>query len=59
MTRWEYTEAFYSFPEVWGTRLDELGADGWELVAIVPDEDDFHRCVLKRPLEEDDGETDG
>jgi len=44
--RWEYRIEDGLDPR----RLDELGADGWELVAAVPGGDDV-RLVFKRPRE--------
>ncbi len=39
-------------PEEWGTLLAQLGADGWELVGIVPTRPASHSLYyFKRPLE--------
>ncbi len=54
MTQWEYDEAFVAGSAAWGHVLDELGEDGWELVAVVAEAAGMYRLVLKRPLEEPD-----
>ncbi|MGW0587493.1 hypothetical protein [Streptosporangium sp. NPDC002607] len=47
MTRWEYTARVCTTAD-----LNELGADGWELVSAVYDSDRmFTICYFKRPKE--------
>jgi hypothetical protein len=39
-------------PEEWGALLAQLGADGWELVGVVPTRAATHTLYyLKRPIE--------
>ena len=50
MTRWEYTEVACRGKE--DAEFRELGADGWELVAVTSDsEDRFPVAYFKRPIE--------
>lgn len=56
--RWEYEETILESDAVWQDALNEAGADGWELVALVEDADagtpdGAVRAVFKRVLEED------
>jgi hypothetical protein len=55
MRTWEYTVEFFDWDEA-QLQLDELGANGWELVAIHNDPDCLERFIFKRPrvLEEVD-----
>jgi hypothetical protein len=42
-------------PEEWGTLLAQLGADGWELVGVMPTRPANHSLYyFKRPLEPPD-----
>lgn len=50
MTRWEYDEEFGEVGDSWTAMLDKRGRDGWELVAVVDDEEDSYRLVFKRPV---------
>ena len=48
--KWEYRAAFYDDFEA--EKLNEMGADGWELVAIrpAPGTNGSTQAVLKRPI---------
>jgi hypothetical protein len=54
MTKWRYREVYIKASEL-VSRLDELGADGWELIHVVLASGPYagsHRVLLKRPVEE-------
>jgi len=58
MTAWAYEEALLAPDETWSGVLNELGEDGWELVALLEDGDPATgegtvRAVFKRPAVED------
>ena len=46
MTKWEYREVFRGYD------LNKLGAEGWELVAVVLNKEGYIVCHFKRPIEE-------
>jgi hypothetical protein len=45
--RWEYLTVF-SGPFISDDRLNELGAQGWELVLLVLGDDGWHNWIFKR-----------
>lgn len=49
--QWEYYRLSVDGPNV-ETALHELGQNGWELVAVIPETRIFYgfQCFLKRPL---------
>ncbi len=51
--QWEYYRLSVDGPNV-ETALQELGLNGWELVAVIPETRIFYgfQCFLKRPLPE-------
>ena len=51
---WEYTwfTQHVSAMETSGEKLDELGAEGWELVSVVSDGSIYLRYFLKRAIDE-------
>lgn len=58
MIRWQYTCLKLAMPELaegYEAKLNELGAEGWEVVAVVPGERHGYShdatFVLKRPAE--------
>ena len=52
---WEYAEDFAKQENGWHDLLNKYGEDGWELVAVVPDDDQDFRLIFKRPTESSDG----
>jgi hypothetical protein len=61
MTRWEYlyfTEAEKEtatlHPPAHKERLNQLGKEGWELIAVVPDQTGkVQKLYFKRPIQSD------
>jgi hypothetical protein len=55
-TQWEYYRLSVDGPNV-ETALHELGQNGWELVAVIPETRIFYgfQCFLKRPVAADRG----
>jgi hypothetical protein len=51
--QWEYYRLSVDGPNVEAS-LQELGQNGWELVAVIPETRIFYgfQCFLKRPLTE-------
>lgn len=51
--QWEYYRLSVDGPNV-ETALHELGQNGWELVAVIPESRIFYgfQCFLKRPVTE-------
>lgn len=47
MQRWEYKVANVNFIQELEAALNELGAEGWELVSV----DEYLNLVFKRPLD--------
>ena len=51
--QWEYYDSVIDLEKL-TEYLDALGADGWELVSVLPwYETASVRCILKRPAEEE------
>jgi len=50
---WEYAEDFAKQANWWGGLLNKYGEDGWELVAVVPDDNEDFRLIFKRQVEDD------
>lgn len=46
MTKWEYIYSYMDSPSSLGEVLNNLGAEGWELVQYFPDSD---AGIFKRP----------
>lgn len=53
LMQWEYYRLSVDGPNV-ETALHELGQNGWELVAVIPETRIFYgfQCFLKRPVSE-------
>jgi hypothetical protein len=50
MTKWEYRTEGVRFGDSSEDRLNELGAEGWELVAVTLHESGARSLYLKRPI---------
>lgn len=51
MTRWQYHTVRLPDVRQGDTLLAELGADGWELVTVLPTDSGVRLAYLKRPVD--------
>lgn len=51
--KWEYRTVYIKVGEggyFYGEDLKTLGKDGWEMITVVPKDNQQHICYLKRPV---------